>query len=83
MLLVGAATAQTFTATGSLAQARAQATAAVLADGEVLVAGGQAGGSALRSAEPYDPATGTFHAAGNMLIARAGAQSVRLANGTI
>ena len=51
----------TWTPTGSLGQAREQHTATLLANGRVLVAGGEApGGAALASAELYDPASGTY-----------------------
>ncbi|MEO6969667.1 MAG: kelch repeat-containing protein [Chthoniobacterales bacterium] len=44
-----------WSATGSLATARAYHTATLLPSGQVLVAGGEAGGLALASAELYDP----------------------------
>lgn len=78
-VLAGTAAAQSFTATGSLAQARAQAAIAVLADGRVLVAGG----SSLNSAEIYDPASRQFHATGPLHSARDGAAAMRLANGKV
>jgi hypothetical protein len=60
----------TFSATGSMATARCFPTATLLADGRVLVAGGDAGpgfssGNYLKSAEIYDPKTGTFSPAGS------------------
>ncbi|MGH9520457.1 MAG: Kelch repeat-containing protein, partial [Terriglobales bacterium] len=83
LFLAATALAQTFIATGSMAQARAQAAATLLPNGEVLVAGGNAAGASLRSAALFDPATENFQSAGNMLVARTEAQSVRLANGKI
>ena len=47
----------TWTATGSMSEARHANTATLLANGKVLVAGG-AGGGYLASAELYDPSTG-------------------------
>ena len=52
----------TFTATGSLAHARAHHGATVLPSGEVLVTGGYGGGGVLSSTEIYDPDTNTFTA---------------------
>ncbi|MCB0918870.1 MAG: IPT/TIG domain-containing protein [Actinobacteria bacterium] len=70
--------AGTFTATGSMAQARQSQTATVLQDGRVLVAGGfDESYTALASAEIYDPSSGTFTATGSMTTAR-GAQTASL-----
>ena len=53
----------TWTATGSLAGARANHTATLLPDGKVLVVGGDGGSSGdLASAELYDPASGFWTA---------------------
>ena len=63
----------TFSATGSMAAARAANTATLLANGQVLVAGGWSGlgGShTLSSAELYDPVSGTFTPATSMNEAR-------------
>lgn len=62
----------TFSSTGSLATPRAQHTATLLANGQVLIAGGEGADQAtsLASAETYDPATGRFSSAGSMLVAR-------------
>ncbi len=64
-----------FSATGRMATEREDATATLLDDGRVLVAGGvtwQHGGSetGLASAELYDPATGTFSPTGPMRYGR-------------
>ena len=55
----------TFSKTGSMSVARAYATATLLPDGRVLVAGGLSTSSkANRSADLYDPATGHFSPTG-------------------
>jgi hypothetical protein len=55
----------TWTLTGSLHAARSNATATLLINGQVLVAGGS-----LASAELYNPATGTWTTTGSMHQAR-------------
>ncbi len=72
-----------FELTGFMHQARMEHTATMLADGTVLVAGGKGSlkhegpdyegeDSALRTAETYDPATGTWTAVGDMAAGRFG-----------
>ena len=62
----------TFTSTGSMTAARYSQAATLLADGRVLITGGEGPGpgprfsSGLTSAELYDPKTGTFTATGTM-----------------
>lgn len=58
----------TFAATGSMNVARFGAAAALLPDGQVLVAGGNqgSGGPALDSTELYNPSTGTWTKTGNL-----------------
>jgi Kelch motif len=51
---------------GELQVPRARETATVLADGRVLVTGGDDGTGALASAEIYDPASGRSHMTGSM-----------------
>src|ERR1043166_906738 len=60
-----------WTPTGSMATDRYAHTATLLPSGKVLVAGGYSlNVGALRSAELYDPATGTWTATGDMTIER-------------
>jgi hypothetical protein len=76
-----------FSPTGSMASARSKQTATLLADGRVLVAGGQNFAAEIRplldSAELYDPNSGTFSATGPMTIARAGQTAILLADGRV
>jgi galactose oxidase-like protein len=79
-----------WTATGSMATARIDFTATLLGSGEVLVAGGLccAGGegseAVARSAELYDPATGTFAATGPMMKpGRSGHTATLLSSGRV
>jgi large repetitive protein len=65
----------TFSPTGSMAIARDQATATLLCDGRVLIAGGMgaprtSGSAALAAAELYDPTTGIFSPTGSLATAR-------------
>jgi hypothetical protein len=64
----------TFTSTGGMGSARNFHSATALVDGSVLIVGGTlntgSSTSALQSAELYNPATGTFSAAGAMTEAR-------------
>jgi hypothetical protein len=77
----------TFKATGGMATARASHTATLLADGKVLVTGGHRGRrpsvTVHSSAEIYDPAAGTFAAAGNMTRIRHKHEAARLADGRV
>jgi hypothetical protein len=76
-----------FAATGSMANARSDATTTLLQDGRVLVAGGDSGDAttskALASAELYDPKTGTFGPTGSMAVARALHHAVLLKDGRV
>ncbi len=75
---------QTFTLTGSLATARLEATATLLPDGKVLIAGGSAsGGSSIGSAELYDPSTGTFSPTGSLNTSRYRHTATLLPNGKV
>jgi phage baseplate assembly protein gpV len=61
----------TWTVTGSMSIPRSDYTATLLANGQVLVTGGQmADGTIAASAELYDPATGTWSPTGSMNDAR-------------
>ena len=76
-----------FTPTGNMTTPRADHSATLLADGTVLLAGSQRGGSdggrAFASAELYDPVTGTFSATGDMITPRFGQAAPLLPDGTV
>ena len=76
-----------FVATGSMHTAREGATATLLKNGKVLIAGGddlhEMGTSFYASAEIYDPATGKFTNTGSMTAARASATAVLLSDGRV
>lgn len=69
--------------TGSMGTARFGQTATLLANGKVLIAGGQDALNPLQSAELYDPATGTFSYTGSMAVARNGHTATSLPNGKV
>ena len=73
-----AAGSGTWTLTGSLHVARADSTATLLANGQVLVVGG--GGT---SAELYNPATGSWTTTGSLHIARDYPSATLLPNGQV
>ncbi len=72
-----------FVPTGSLSTARLYASATLLADGRVLVAGGMVSGGVTDTAEIYDPATGEFSPTGSMTVDRYGQTAVRLPSGGV
>ena len=76
----------TFTPTGSMLNARQNHTSTLLGNDKVLVAGGQGGaggGTALATAETYDPTTGTFTLVGPMAGPRYFHTATRLPDGTV
>lgn len=78
----------TFSVAGSgsgnaMAAARFGATATLLNNGQVLLAGGGNSGGVLNSAELYNPATDTFTATSNLNTARTGATATLLATGKV
>jgi len=76
----------TWTPTGSMATARESHTATVLADGRVLVAGGNSGGSfatIFASAEIFNPATGLWSDTGSMTHIRSGHTATLLNDGRV
>ena len=82
-------TAGSFTATGSMVQARAEFGVTLLANGQVLVAGGctayDANGcsSTTNKAEIYNPATGTWKATTALRAARHAMTATLLASGKV
>jgi N-acetylneuraminic acid mutarotase len=73
-----------FSLTGSMTADRYYATASLLADGRVLVAGGFPGGTGTpASAEVYDPATGTFSKTGSMPDGRVQSSATLLSDGRV
>ena len=71
-----------FVATGSMTMGRDSHTATLLADGKVLIAGGGSYDEA-RSAELYDPKTGTFAPTGSMLTSHVIATATLLLDGRV
>ena len=90
-------TSGSYQQTGSMASARESHAATLLTDGRVLISGGFAfdeddwnspaqqgqGSPALKTAELYDPRSGTFAGAGNMNVARKFHTSTLLTNGQV
>ena len=70
----------TWTATGSMRDARTGFTATLLSDGRVLVAGGDAG---FTSVELYEPRTGRWTPTEDMAEGRMGHTATRLADGRV
>jgi hypothetical protein len=66
-----------FTVTGSMGTARSGHIATLLANGKVLIVGGDA------SAELFDPASGTFTPTGSMTTSRSRPTATLLANGMV
>jgi N-acetylneuraminic acid mutarotase len=79
---------ETWTDTGSMAEARDGQTATLLSDGTVLVAGGQVirnneGQGNLATAELYDPTSETWTATATMTEARYGHRATLLLDGRV
>jgi len=76
-----------FTSTGSLSAPRESHTATLLQNGKVLIAGGHRGRRPsvmiYAGTEIYDPATGTFRAAANMMQRRHKHDAVLMADGRV
>jgi hypothetical protein len=73
-----------FTPVGNLNISRADHTATLLPNGNVLIAGGAGEGfQPLASVELYDPSTGIFTPTGNMTTSRRGHTATLLTDGTV
>ena len=72
-----------FIPVGSLAIGRTSATATLLDDGKVLIAGGQGENGNLNEAELFDPATGQFQTTGSMLSLRNAHTATLLTDGRV
>ncbi|MCE9600960.1 MAG: hypothetical protein K8S21_01940 [Gemmatimonadetes bacterium] len=80
----GHAAAGRIASTEAMSVARMAHTASVLRDGRVLVAGGFTGdGNAARSAELFDPASGTFGPLARMVVVRHSHSATILPNGKV
>ena len=75
--------AGTFTATGSMMDAREEHAATLLIDGRVLVTGGSNSTGTLATAEICDPASATFTLTGNMTTARSQHTATLLSGGKV
>lgn len=83
-LPVFAVSSGTWSNTGSMNVARVDHTATLLANGEVLVAGGNNNTTGyLSSTELYNPSSGKWTLTGSMTIARDGHDAVLLQNGQV
>lgn len=80
---IPAVDSNTWVATGDLSEVRAGASATLLADGRVLVAGGIGEGGAVAAAERYSVDGGAFLAAAPMQAARANHTATLLAGGRV
>jgi len=72
-----------FCETGSMSVTRFRTTMTLLPNGKVLVAAGEDGSNVLKSAELYDPATGTWSSTGALNVERFSHAAVLLANGMV
>ncbi len=72
-----------FIPAGSLAIGRISATATLLEDGKVLIAGGQGENGNLNEAELFDPATGQFSTTGSMISERMAHSATLLPDGRV
>jgi hypothetical protein len=73
----------TFRATGSMTDKRMSASATLLANGQVLVAGGVDAEGTLERFDVYDPVSGTFKFGGLLGNYRLGGAGLRLVNGKV
>jgi hypothetical protein len=71
-----------FTSSASMLEGREGATATLLANGQVLIAGGERN-APLASAELYDPTSGTFRATGSLATPREGHTATLLPDGRV
>jgi hypothetical protein len=74
---------QTVSSTGSMQFARVSHQATLLADGFVLVSGGQNGGTAIAQSELYNPATRAWSLTGSNIIPRFDHTATLLADGRV
>src|SRR5215472_3409789 len=74
---------RTFSLTGRMPVAVTDATATLLRTGKLLVAGGLQGNHQVSSAELYNPGTGTWSPTGSMNRARSGQRAMMLTNGQV
>jgi hypothetical protein len=85
LVSVNQSSSDRYSLTGSLNYARVTASATLLKDGRVLIAGGHGGNNnqPTETAEIYDPSTGQFTLTGFMNVARWGHSAVLLDDGRV
>jgi WD40 repeat protein len=76
-------TSNSWSGAGLMSQSRCGHFAALLANGQVLVAGGENGESILGSSELYDPVSNQWSQSGALNVARSGAVAVTLSDGRV
>src|SRR5439155_1094420 len=82
-LLAAQAPSGTWAPAANMAEARSEASAALLQDGSFLIAGGEGSGAPGSTLEIFNPATSSFSAAGTLATPRKNHAAVLLSGGRV